>query len=69
MLPGARHMLICCCIVFIQEIRNKKITREEGVALVKKFDGEFPCKSLGSKGSLRHATDQTGRHATGNRHT
>lgn len=25
-----------------QEIRNKKITREEGVALVKKFDMEFP---------------------------
>lgn len=25
-----------------QEIRCKKITREEGVALVKKFDGEFP---------------------------
>jgi N-acetyl sugar amidotransferase len=25
-----------------QEIRNKHITREEGVALVKKYDGEFP---------------------------
>jgi N-acetyl sugar amidotransferase len=25
-----------------QEIRNKHINREEGVALVKKFDGEFP---------------------------
>ncbi len=25
-----------------QEIRNKHITRKEGVALVKKFDGEFP---------------------------
>lgn len=25
-----------------QEIRNKHITREEGVVLVKKFDGEFP---------------------------
>jgi hypothetical protein len=25
-----------------QEIRNKHITREEGVALVNKFDGEFP---------------------------
>jgi N-acetyl sugar amidotransferase len=24
------------------EIRDKKITREEGIALVKKFDGEFP---------------------------
>jgi hypothetical protein len=27
-----------------QEIRNGKITREEGVALVKKFDSEFPDK-------------------------
>jgi hypothetical protein len=27
-----------------QEIRNRKITREEGVALVKKFDQEFPNK-------------------------
>lgn len=26
------------------EIRDNKITREEGVALVKKFDGEFPAK-------------------------
>lgn len=25
-----------------QEIRNKHLTREEGLALVKKFDGEFP---------------------------
>ena len=25
-----------------QEIRNKKITREEGIALVKKYDGEKP---------------------------
>lgn len=25
-----------------QEIRNQKITREEAIALVKKFDGEFP---------------------------
>jgi len=25
-----------------QEIRNEEITREEGVALVRKFDGEFP---------------------------
>ena len=25
-----------------QEIRNNKITREEGINLVKKFDGEFP---------------------------
>lgn len=30
-----------------QEIRNKHITREEGVALVKKFDGEFPDKYFG----------------------
>lgn len=27
-----------------QEIRNRKITREEGVALVRKYDGEFPAK-------------------------
>jgi len=27
-----------------QEIRNKKITREEGVALVKRYDAEFPLK-------------------------
>jgi N-acetyl sugar amidotransferase len=27
-----------------QEIRNKKITREEGIRLVKKFDSEFPAK-------------------------
>lgn len=27
-----------------QEIRNGEITREEGVALVKKFDGEFPSR-------------------------
>lgn len=27
-----------------QEIRNKKITREEGVNLVKKYDDEFPIK-------------------------
>tara|TARA_B100000787_G_C16197815_1_gene302223 strand:- start:2417 stop:3622 length:1206 start_codon:yes stop_codon:yes gene_type:complete len=27
-----------------QEIRNKHLTREEGIALVKKFDGEFPDK-------------------------
>ena len=25
-----------------QEVRNEEITREEGVALVRKFDGEFP---------------------------
>tara|TARA_B100001123_G_C15300734_1_gene1020935 strand:- start:1367 stop:2545 length:1179 start_codon:yes stop_codon:yes gene_type:complete len=28
------------------EIRDEKITREEGVALVKKFDGEFPKKYM-----------------------
>ena len=28
----------------VQEIRNKKITREEGVSLVKKYDTEFPEK-------------------------
>jgi N-acetyl sugar amidotransferase len=27
-----------------QEIRNKHLTREEGVALVHRFDGEFPAK-------------------------
>ena len=27
-----------------QEIRNRHITREEGVALVKRFDGEFPVR-------------------------
>lgn len=27
-----------------QEIRNKHLTREEGVALVRRFDGEFPGK-------------------------
>lgn len=27
-----------------QEIRNKHLTREEGMALVKKFDGEFPAR-------------------------
>lgn len=29
-----------------QEIRSKDITREEGVSLVKKFDGEFPKRFL-----------------------
>lgn len=29
-----------------QEIRNGKISREEGVALVKKYDGEFPNRYL-----------------------
>ena len=29
-----------------QEIRNGKITREEGINLVKKFDGEFPTAYL-----------------------
>ncbi len=27
-----------------QEIRNKHLTREEGLALVRRFDGEFPEK-------------------------
>jgi hypothetical protein len=27
-----------------QEIRNKHLTREEGVALAKRFDGEIPDK-------------------------
>jgi hypothetical protein len=30
-----------------QEIRTGKITREEGVALVRKYDGEFPEENLG----------------------
>lgn len=30
-----------------QEIRNKKITREEGVALVRRYDQEFPHKYFG----------------------
>jgi N-acetyl sugar amidotransferase len=30
-----------------QEIRNKHITREEAIALVKRFDGEFPEKYFG----------------------
>ncbi len=29
-----------------QEIRNQKITREEGINLVRKFDSEFPKKNL-----------------------
>jgi N-acetyl sugar amidotransferase len=29
-----------------QEIRNKHLTREEGVALVRRFDGEFPDRYL-----------------------
>ena len=33
-------------IVIPQEIRNKHLTREEGKALVKRFDGEFPDKYL-----------------------
>jgi hypothetical protein len=27
-----------------QEIRNEKITRDEGINLVKKYDNEFPMK-------------------------
>jgi hypothetical protein len=30
-----------------QEIRNKHLTRKEGVALVHKFDGEFPDRYFG----------------------
>jgi hypothetical protein len=30
-----------------QEIRNNHLTRDEGVALVKKFDGEFPDRYFG----------------------
>lgn len=29
-----------------QEIRNRDITREEGIALVKRFDGEFPYRYI-----------------------
>lgn len=29
-----------------QEIRNKRITREEGIALIKRFDGEVPWRYL-----------------------
>ncbi|KPA11110.1 LPS biosynthesis protein, PseA, partial [Candidatus Magnetomorum sp. HK-1] len=29
-----------------QEIRNKHITREEGIALVRRFDGEIPNRYL-----------------------
>ena len=31
-----------------QEIRTGKITREEGVALVRKYNGEFPKGHLGT---------------------
>ena len=34
------------CLKKNQEVRNSKITREEAVYLVKKFDGEFPEKYL-----------------------
>lgn len=30
-----------------QEIRNRHLTREDGIALVKKFDGEFPDRYFG----------------------
>ena len=30
-----------------QEIRNKEITREEGVRLVRKYDGEYPERFAG----------------------
>ncbi|MFV0414269.1 MAG: N-acetyl sugar amidotransferase, partial [Oscillospiraceae bacterium] len=33
-----------CTYDAAQEIRNSEITREEGVALCKKFDGEFPIR-------------------------
>ena len=33
-----------CTYDAAQEIRNHEITREEGVALCKKFDGEFPMR-------------------------
>ncbi len=33
-----------CTYDAAQEIRNDEITREEGVALCKKYDGEFPMR-------------------------
>ena len=30
-----------------QEIRNHKITRDEGIALVGRYDGEFPARYFG----------------------
>ena len=41
-----------------QEIRNGKITREEGVALVKKFDQEFPEKYFGEMLEYMDITEQ-----------
>ncbi|MHA1313178.1 MAG: N-acetyl sugar amidotransferase [Candidatus Helarchaeota archaeon] len=43
-----------------QEIRNDKITREEGVALVKKYDHEFPKKYF--KEFLRYMNNMTEEH-------
>ena len=37
-----------------QEIRNEKITREEGIALVKKYDSEFPKKYFKDFEKLEH---------------
>lgn len=42
-----------------QEIRNKKITREEGVGLVKKFDSEFPVKYFKEMLEYMDITEQT----------
>ncbi|HEY8241703.1 MAG TPA: N-acetyl sugar amidotransferase, partial [Kiritimatiellia bacterium] len=49
-----------------QEIRNKHLTREEGVALVRRFDGEFPdryfnevMEYLGMKADAFHALCDT----------
>ena len=36
-----------------QEIENRHLTREEGVALVKKFDGEFPDRYFNDNVILR----------------
>ena len=41
-----------------QEIRNEEITREEGIALVKKFDGEFPQRFANEIFSYLSITDQ-----------
>lgn len=40
------------------EIRDGKITREEGIALIKKFDGEFPQKHYQTFLDYCHITDE-----------
>ena len=36
--------LMAAVLMAAQEIRNEEITREEGVALCKRYDGEFPTR-------------------------